>query len=219
MIRLAISVEGETEEEFVNNVLAEHLRRAGVEPEPVLVGGGGGNVTIDGLASDMANLSQSYDCVTSLVDFYGFARRNNATIDQLRRNVNTAINEDIQRRWQRTRQNQRVFTYIQQYEFEGLLFSDVACFAQLIDLPDGSMEQLANIRSQFSTPEEINNSKETAPSKRIMSFVPRYNKRVDGPFLARAIGLAKIREECRRFDRWVTRLESLPATIGDGETP
>ena len=190
-----------------------------MEPEPVLVGGGGGNVTIDGLASDMANLSQSYDCVTSLVDFYGFARRNNATIDQLRRNVNTAINEDIQRRWQRTRQNQRVFTYIQQYEFEGLLFSDVACFAQLIDLPDGSMEQLANIRSQFSTPEEINNSKETAPSKRIMSFVPRYNKRVDGPFLARAIGLAKIREECRRFDRWVTRLESLPATIGDGETP
>ena len=214
MIRLAISVEGETEEEFVNNVLAEHLRRAGVEPKPFLVGERGGNITIDRLASDMARLSQNHDCVTSLVDFYGFTRRNNATINQLRRNVDTAINEDIQRRWQRTRQNQRVFTYIQQHEFESLLFSNVTCFDQLADLPEGSLEQLANIRSEFGTPEEINNSKETAPSKRIMSFVPRYNKKVHGPFLAGAIGLVKIREECPRFDRWVQRLESLPATIG-----
>ena len=65
MIRLAISVEGRTEEEFVNKVLAGHLRARGVEPKPVLLNG---NVTIERLASDMARLLWSFDCVTSLVD-------------------------------------------------------------------------------------------------------------------------------------------------------
>ena len=61
MIRLAISVEGPTEEEFVKLVLAEHLRAKGVEPQPVLIGehgkgDKGGNVTVKRLTSDMAKL-------------------------------------------------------------------------------------------------------------------------------------------------------------------
>ncbi len=48
MIRLAISVEGRTEEEFVNNLLADHLRARGVEPQPILLNG---NVTIERVAS------------------------------------------------------------------------------------------------------------------------------------------------------------------------
>ena len=38
MIRLAVSVEGQTEMEFVKNVLAEHLRTNGVEATPILLG-------------------------------------------------------------------------------------------------------------------------------------------------------------------------------------
>lgn len=41
MIRLAIVVEGETEEEFVKSVLARHLRAHGVEVTPHLLGGNG----------------------------------------------------------------------------------------------------------------------------------------------------------------------------------
>ena len=79
MIRLAISVEGQTEEEFVKRVLAEHLRRIEVEPTPILLGrarvggAGGGNVSIERLVSDMLHLQRSFDAVTSLVDFYGFS--------------------------------------------------------------------------------------------------------------------------------------------------
>ena len=67
MIRLAVSVEGQTEEEFVKRVLDEHLRPLGVAPEPILIGG---SVTVRRLAFDMALLYQSHDSVTSLVDFY-----------------------------------------------------------------------------------------------------------------------------------------------------
>lgn len=60
MIRLAVSVEGRTEEEFVSRILANHLREKGVEPTPIVLGSGrgrgarGGNVGADRLAHDMS---------------------------------------------------------------------------------------------------------------------------------------------------------------------
>lgn len=60
------------------------------------------------------------------------------------------------------------------YEFEGLLFSDPQRFASGID-----QLQLATafsaIRKEFDTPEEINDSPMTAPSKRIDSSASRFN--------------------------------------------
>ena len=59
MIRLAISVEGQTEEEFTKGVLTTHLRSHGIETQPVLVGrargrvAGGGNVSVGRLGSEM----------------------------------------------------------------------------------------------------------------------------------------------------------------------
>ena len=38
MTRLAVSVEGQTEEEFVKQVVAEHLRSSRVESTPIVLG-------------------------------------------------------------------------------------------------------------------------------------------------------------------------------------
>ena len=121
--------------------------------------------------------------------------------------INEKIDANINRSWDQT----RVFSYVQQHEFEGLLFSDVSAFAGLIDVPEGSVEALCEIRSRFPTPEDINDSSDTAPSSRIKNLIPRYNKAVDGSQLAVEIGLDRIRAECPRFDAWVTRLENLPS--------
>jgi hypothetical protein len=64
LIRLAIAVEGETEEAFVNKVLADVLQRQGVEPTPILLGG---DVRVERVAAEMANLYWSFDFVTSLL--------------------------------------------------------------------------------------------------------------------------------------------------------
>lgn len=202
MIRLAISVEGPTKEEFVNNVLANHLRKSGVEPQPILLNG---NVTVEQLASDMAKLIWSFDRVTSLVDFYGFRDKNDASRGHLEQNIHNAVDIKINRSWNQS----YVIPYVQQYEFEGLLFSDVDAFTKLIGVSHTSIQNLRDIRSQFPTPEDINDSKDTAPSKRIKKVIPRYNKKVDGPLLAMEMGLAAIRAECPRFNDWVTSLESL----------
>ena len=211
MIRLAISVEGRTEEEFVKLVLAEHLRAKGVEPQPVLIGkhgkgDKGGDVTVKRLASEMATLYWSFDAVTSLVDFYGFRGKDDRSVDQLERHLIKKIRARIRRReWDET----KVFPYVQRHEFEGLLFSDVNAFTSVMDAPEESVAELRSTRSQFSTPEDINDSTKTAPSKRIARTISRYRKALHGPLLAETIGLNAIREECPRFDQWVERLESL----------
>ena len=65
MTRLAVSVEGQTEEEFVKRILAGHLRGWRIESTPILLGrargkSGGGNVSSERLVSEMVWLLPGY---------------------------------------------------------------------------------------------------------------------------------------------------------------
>ena len=68
--------------------------------------------------------------------------------------------------------------------------------------------------NQRVTPEDINDSDTSAPSKRIQKVIPTYQKVVNGAVLAKWITLAKIRQECKRFNAWVTCLETLGEEAG-----
>lgn len=204
MIRLAVSVEGVTEEEFVKESLGPHLERKAVYATPVLIGRarrhvrGGGNVSIERLASEMRHLIGSFDAVTSLVDFYGLKRKGNTLPNDLVQAIRNRISQFDER---------RALPYIQVHEFEGLLFSNVEAFTRI--LPEAPVADLKSIRSEFGTPEEINDHPDTAPSKRIETLIPTYKKTLHGPLLALEIGLDAIRCECPRFDAWLGQLEAL----------
>lgn len=211
MIRLAISVEGQTEEGFVNEVLANHLHPMGVFPFAIRIhrarstcGGNvdGGNVSFEKLVSDMIGLSWNFNAVTSLVDYYGFQDKGERSVEELEKDLGREIN----------RSNLgviRVFPYVQKHEFEGLLFSDAIAFKVIESAAEHDIAALSNIRQQFETPEDINDHPERAPSKRILNTVRGYRKRRDGLSVARATGLTKIRSEYPRFNRWLKRLEEL----------
>ncbi len=210
MIRIAVSVEGQTEEEFVKSVLAPHLLERQVEATPILVGrargrSGGGNVSVQRLASDMAMLSRNFDFVTSLVDYYGFVGKGDSSPAELEERIHLAISDRTRLGCDRA----NVFPYVQQHEFEGLLFSNVEVFGTLIELPDESLLELLAIREAFPTPEDVNDNTATAPSKRIAAIIPRYDKVVYGSVVAMDTGLDIIRNECPRFGSWLQRLESL----------
>ena len=207
MIRLAIVVEGQTEEAFVNQVLLNHLLPVDVVPTPFLIGRRGGNVTVNRLAVDMATSFWNFDYVTSLVDFYGFRDRGLGGPDALQIHISEAVDSLIKRNWNKS----RVFPYVQCHEFESLLFADVDAFSRLSKTSDMMLQELTRIRSQFPTPEDINDSRDSTPSKRIADVIPKYNKWVDGLELAIAIGLDKMRTECPRFGAWLKHLESLAA--------
>ena len=98
------------------------------------------------------------------------------------------------------------------HEFEALLFSSPEGLAASLYKPE-LVELFAAIRNQFASPEEINDSCETAPSKRILKLYPDYQKRLEGALAAIEIGLETMRSECQHFNDWLSRLERIPAEL------
>jgi hypothetical protein len=75
-------------------------------------------------------------------------------------------------------------------------------------LPDDCFSQIRNSVPN-SNPELINESPQTAPSKRILKICDSYDKVDDGILILKEIGLNKLRSECTHFNEWLTKLEGL----------
>nr|WP_216325961.1 DUF4276 family protein [Deinococcus aestuarii] len=103
------------------------------------------------------------------------------------------------------------FPHIQPHEFEALLFSDVAAIDRALQLlmPVSRLSNLTTMLTSLPTPEDLNDSPSTAPSKRLLGLYPAYDKRLFGPLIAAEIGLTRMRQACPHFGAWLTRLESL----------
>lgn len=203
MTRLAISVEGQTEEEFVNEVLAEYLIPKEVYPIPILLYG---NVHFEKLVSEMVELSWNFDAVTSLVDYYGFRDKGKRSVRVLQKHL-------VQEIKGRSLGAKRCFPYVQKHEFEGLLFSNTEAFGVIEQVTAHDIAALSDIRRQFPTPEDINDHPERAQSKRIVNVVQGYRKRRDGLSVAQETGLATIRSACPRFNSWLTWLGRLTSKV------
>ena len=229
MCRLLIHVEGQTEETFVNEVLAPHLYNCGYSKISArLVGNArqrdrrGGIRAWGAVRKDILNhLKDDADCLsTTMVDFYalpqtgerawpGRAEAAQRPFPEKATTVESALLADICNELGGGFDQSYFIPYVMMHEFEGLLFSDAVRLGSGIGRPDLSPKFQA-IRDQFSTPEEINDSPLTAPSKRIIDLVPAYDKPWLGPLAALEIGLNAIRQECPLFRSWIERLEQWP---------
>jgi hypothetical protein len=58
-------------------------------------------------------------------------------------------------------------------------------------------------------PELIDDHPGTAPSKRIIKEINVYekNKSTSGPNVVESIGIQALKEKCRHFSEWITKLE------------
>ncbi len=224
MSRLLVHVEGQTEESFVNELLRGHLVTKGYDAVDARILGharqrqrrGGIRTWSSAKADILRHLKQDRGCIaTTMVDYYGLpqsegtawpgrARANKLPVSQKARCVEDAILQDLAASMPDTR---RFVPFVVMHEFEGLLFSDCAAFSRGISHPRLQAD-LQRIRDQFATPEDINDSPDTAPSKRVEALVPTYQKPLDGNRVMAEIGLARIRAECPHFDGWLNQLES-----------
>lgn len=100
--------------------------------------------------------------------------------------------------------------YLQLHEYEALLFSDLEAF-RYADVPTRTINSWQAQLATFAGPEDVNNSRQTAPSKRLIAGWPRYEhaKPQFGVLVAERIGLPTIRAKCPRFNDWISRLEAL----------
>lgn len=229
MSRLLIHVEGETEETFVNTVLAPHLCSHGyTKVSARLVGNArmrdrrGGIRAWTTVRKDILNhLKEDPNCLaTTMVDYFALPQTGDRAwpgrqeagglpFTQKASTVETALLTDICRELGDGFDPNRFIPYLMMHEFEGLLFSDCERFGRGIGRLD-LVTQFQAIRNQFATPEEINDSPLTAPSKRVEALVPGYEKPLLGSLAVLEIGLGAIRTECPHFREWLERLLAWP---------
>lgn len=228
MSRILIHVEGQTEESFVNEVLAPHLWA--INPRSLvsarLMGRArgrnrrGGVRGWDAVEGDLIrHLQGDQGCmITTLVDYYAMPQSGNGawpgrpqagplTFDRKAPHVEAEMRAAIASATGGNFNTQRFEPFVLMHEFEALLFSDCAAFSRGIGQPHLEPSFQA-IRNAFSSPEEINDSPQTAPSKRILQLVPGYEKPLYGNLAILEIGLDTIRTQCPHFDGWLTRLEN-----------
>ena len=214
--------EGQTEETFVRDMLAPALAAESVFLEPRLIRtsptGRGGALSYPRVLRYLRNtLRQRGDTyVTTFFDLYrlddafpGFSESTTLQ-DPLARAalIETLLSEAVILE-AGCREN-RFFAHVQPYEFEALLFADVAKLVDIEPAWKPFTAQLSAVRARAESPEHIDDGSDTHPSERLRRILrPGYQKTLHGPLAVLHIGLSQLGEECRHFAQWLGKLLSL----------
>jgi len=233
MTRLLVHVEGQTEQSFVNEFLRGHLLTSGYHDVRSRLAGnpfkqrGGIRSWDETKRGILAHLKEDREVISAvMVDYYGLpldwpgrkeAPSKGSSLAKAD-HIESALLADIAAAMGPKFNSKRFVPLIAMHEFEALLFSDPDRFASGIERPDLAAEFHTIRRECGGCPEDINDSADTAPSKRILKVFPRYDKPLYGPLAAIAIGLPTIRQECSHFNSWLEQLESIVERLADPPT-
>jgi len=215
MKNVYIYCEGPTEESFINEILAPYLANLMIFVTPIVcttkriasVKYRGGVSDYNKIKNELKIICKQHknEFVTTMFDYYAMPTNTPsigcAEVDIYKRMViiEEAINQDIG-------QPNCLFNFML-HEFEGILFSSPVSFSKITD--DDTVSKIQGMRDQAMSPEHINNSPETAPSKRLESLIPNYAKVKNGTLLSKKMGIDIILKECKHFSDWIEKIKAL----------
>ncbi|HWO28081.1 MAG TPA: DUF4276 family protein [Candidatus Acidoferrum sp.] len=217
--RVLILVEGQTEERFTKDVLAPAFWEKQLFFQPTIlvtkrVKNGpnfkGGVTNFAKFENDARRLLSSAGgaLVTTMLDYCGLpsdfpgmkTRPAGGTPLQRVLHVEAAIAQHFDG-------IPNFLPFLTLHEFEAWLFSSPTELPRIMNEPQKRV-LIETARAAVTTPEEINERPQFAPSKQIETMFPAYKKTLHGPTVAARIGLEQIRAECPHFDDWLTKLEN-----------
>lgn len=215
MSRIYLLVEGQTEEAFVNELLVPHYARMGLYLTPIIVSTSpshkGGVVSYAKIKPQIDKLCKqdAGAYVTTMFDLYAlpkdFPGKNDPVYPAAGSGERKA--EFLEAKLAKDIGQRNFIPNLLVHEFEALLFVRIDAFEQWTD-NDNVLEPLRVVRNT-TAPEDINDSPNTAPSKRILHAMKGYQKTIHGPLIALDIGLDAMRIECPHFAGWLQNLEAL----------
>lgn len=230
MKELYFIVEGQTEVQFVHDLLIPHLAAQGavghMQAIPIRISGGGhGFNNIEHFKNTIRPVLsyRNEPWVSTLIDLYGINSGTRlpgygecaALADAGARAA--CMEEKLAEAVRQVRPGYRFFIpNILLHELETLLFADPDAGFALEEA--GIQAQVKAIHKQVGGRiEEINNSPETAPSRRLQQIYAsersRYEKLSDGMRIAALTGIAAMKDKSPRFSRWLDRfLAALAST-------
>jgi hypothetical protein len=234
-MRLFVLCEGQTEDRFVKEILYPYLQNLGIYAMSIICETKrtvskkykGGVSKYSKIKSDLEILCKGDPSafVTTMFDYYKLPaetpgkgtigdtsgmgiigntpdKGTTGNIYEKAQEIETAINTNLG-------EGRNLLVNLTLHEFEGLLFSDVTAFLGVAKADNKSVMELGRIKSGFLSPEHINDSEETAPSKRIRRILPEYSKTLNGIEIAKKIGIDKITQECPHFKAWIENIKAI----------
>ena len=217
MSRIYVMVEGQTEEAFVRELLVPHYAHLDKYLIPIIVstspGHKGGVVSYAKVKPQIVRLCRqdAGAWVTTLFDLYALpadfpgkaapAYPAHASGSAKAQYLEAQLRQDIA--------EPNFLPNLLVHEYEALLFTQPAQFEQWTSNETVPVT-LAQAVAQAGSPEDVNDSPHTAPSKRILAVMPEYQKTFHGPLIACDIGLDALRQACPHFHAWLLAVEALP---------
>lgn len=207
--------EGQTEESFVKYILIPYFIPKEIFLNPIICRTKegpsgihrGGITSYAKVVKELKKLCQQHpnEKVTSFIDYYGLENIPNVEADT--RDIYEKITL-IEDRLYEDVGFSNFISHLSLHEFESLLFSNPQEFEYISSRR--TINNLENILNQYNNnPELINNSKETAPSKRILNEIPDYSKVLNGISIATKITLPVMISKCKHFAEWIYKLERI----------
>lgn len=211
-------VEGQTEQQFIKEVLAPYLSTKSVSLYAAILrkpGENGGDVRFSRAKNDIEKFLKQRDDtqVTIMLDYYGIRSdwpgyddsKKQKTHAKKHAHLIQKTMEEVQRLFENQNAQTRFIPYFSMYEIEALYFCNPTVLSQAISV---NKKEIDKILAECGEPEKINDSSATAPSKRLRKLSHGFRKTSTGLTIAQNIGIQAMRDACPLFDAWVTQLEA-----------
>lgn len=215
MRNVYIYCEGQTEESFIREVLYPYFLEMNIFVRPIICTTSrtlskkfkGGVSNYDKIKHELIKLCKTHhnEYITTMFDYYAMPKNTpginiqDSDIYSQIKKIEKAINDDIGQ--------PNCNFHLMLHEFEGLLFSNPESFKLIAE--NDVINEIQKIKTKYLTPEHINNSPETAPSKRLEKLIPNYAKIKNGTLISKEIGIDKILAECVHFRTWIEQIKNL----------
>ena len=221
--RLIFIVEGETEKEFVENLITPCLNNEhGFYNIACFITkhSHGGVSKYTYLKEDILRVvNETGVIVTTMFDFYGIPKDTPGYdytksllphLEQVEL-MEQAVYEDIDKSCKA--KTICFVPYLELHEFEAMLFSSEAGIYEYFK-DEANLEEFNHILKSYPNPEDIDNGPTTAPSKRMESIIPDYEKPLYGNCMAMSIGIETIMKKCLHFRNWMEKIIGLVSNEG-----
>ena len=213
MKQVLIYCEGQTEEGFIHHVLVPYFAQMDIYGTPIIhrtkknsaMSYRGGVSGYEAIRRELDMLCYNPNAViTTMFDYYQMPKDtpgidcSEPDIYKRMEIIEAAVNQDIG--------HSNLIFNLMLHEFESLLFSEPQAFSLIAK--QNIVSEIQKIRNRFPTPEHINHSVETAPSKRILRLIPNYSKTRQGVLIAKNIGIQQMLTECKHFSDWIEKIKN-----------
>jgi len=213
--RLHVLVEGQTEENVLRDLLQPHFETLGwsvthslVKTKRTAVGPdhGGGITGWRQVERDVRLLlgNTNLDVLTTLFDYYAFPADSPG--------MSTRPSGDpygrvayVEKELAAHFKDLRFRPHLILHELEAWVFAAADQLGEFLGEELG--DKLRHDVAASGGAELVNDTPETAPSKRLLRYCPGYSKPLDGPLALIECGLPELRLRCPRLDGWLSSFE------------